>query len=308
MFILKLTTKQKMLITALCFGVAFYGFMIKLPSRFHHYDKELHSLFYFGAAAFLNFLFVGKKWWAHVLVFIGLFLMGVGIEWAQEFSNGITGSRIHGRFDPEDVKANTQGLVIFSVLWLVGIGINALVRSNEKEPTQETVKQPMKPIASVSLQSDLSRQFGAALKMVENAIVFCPDHMWDTPRNYWYQAYHVLFFADYYLSKDPANFQPPFPFDSSEFEDRMPNRVYTKAELLHYMAHCRAQFLRFIPEVKHQGIQSRWINSSKTMDYSYVEIVLYNMRHLQHHAAQMNLILREEGADVPDWVFQFDIR
>lgn len=308
MFTLKLTFTQKLLITALCFGIALYGFMIKLPSRFHHYDKELHSLFYFGAAAFLNILFVGKKWWAHALVFIALFLMGIGIEWAQELSNEFTHSRIHGRFDPEDVKANTQGLVIFSAIWLVGMGINTLVRSNEKDEVSKPTDPTQITTTKTSLQADLSQQFGAALKMVENAIVFCPDHLWDTPRNYWYQAYHVLFFAEYYLSKDPANFQPPPPFDGSEFEDRMPNRVYTKAELLHYMAHCRDQFHRFIPDVKDHGTQYRWINSSKTMDYSYVEILLYNMRHLQHHAAQMNLILREEGAEVPEWVFRSDIR
>lgn len=304
MFKLKLSTTQKLLITVCCFAAALYGFMVKLPGSFRHYDKELHSLFYFGAAAFLNFLFVGKKWWAHALVFVGLYLMGMGIEWAQEYSNNVTGTRIHGRYDPEDIAANARGLLIFSAIWIVGMVINTLVRSNEA-PAAAIEKQLIVPVhSSEGLVDDLSNQFGAALKMVENAILACPETIWNNERKFWYQGFHVLFFTDYYLSKDPVNFQPPAPFDQSEFEDRMPAQVYTKEQLLNYVKHCENRFKHFLTDVQPQGQQQRWINGSKTMDYSYVEIVLYNMRHLQHHAAQMNLILRLEGAEVPEWEFR----
>jgi uncharacterized damage-inducible protein DinB len=47
---------------------------------------------------------------------------------------------------------------------------------------------------------------------------------------------------------------------------------------------------------------SDWINESKTMKYNIVEILLYNMRHVQHHAAQLNLILRENINDAPHWI------
>jgi len=41
------------------------------------------------------------------------------------------------------------------------------------------------------------------------------------------------------------------------------------------------------------------------MNYSMVEeILLYNMRHVQHHAAQLNQLLRQEIDQAPDWVFQ----
>ena len=51
---IKLTLSQKLILTFFCFSIAIIGFMIKLPSAFGHYDKELHSLFYFGAALFLK--------------------------------------------------------------------------------------------------------------------------------------------------------------------------------------------------------------------------------------------------------------
>jgi uncharacterized damage-inducible protein DinB len=40
------------------------------------------------------------------------------------------------------------------------------------------------------------------------------------------------------------------------------------------------------------------------MQFSTLEILLYNMRHVQHHAAQLNLLLRQEINKAPDWVSQ----
>ena len=95
------------------------GFMLKLPRVFHHYDKELHTAFYFSASLFFSFLFP-KKWF---LVFILLLLFGIGIELFQDFSNKISlrlvGRRIHGRFDPEDVLANFYGLVYGAITFLI---------------------------------------------------------------------------------------------------------------------------------------------------------------------------------------------
>ena len=45
---------------------------------------------------------------------------------------------------------------------------------------------------------------------------------------------------------------------------------------------------------------SRWINDYK--NYSVFEILLYNMRHVQHHTAQLNLLLRQEINTAPKWV------
>jgi hypothetical protein len=94
------------------------GFMVKLPSGFRHYDKELHAAFYFLAAGFLNVLFTNGKFTRHLLIFILLYLFSVSIEYAQEYSNKLLHARIHGRYDPEDVKYNLRGLIAYSVLWI----------------------------------------------------------------------------------------------------------------------------------------------------------------------------------------------
>src|SRR5687767_7015822 len=36
--------------------------------------------------------------------------------------------------------------------------------------------------------------------------------------------------------------------------------------------------------------------------HTRVEALLYNMRHVQHHAAQLNLLLRQATNSAPDWV------
>lgn len=113
-------TWLKILLVAFCAAASVYGFMIKLPAGFRHIDKELHSAYYFGAAAFLNLLFARKSLWAHILILVLLFLFGLSVEYAQEYSNKLLHSRIHGRFDIEDVKANLKGLVVFSALWTTG--------------------------------------------------------------------------------------------------------------------------------------------------------------------------------------------
>ena len=108
------------------------GFMLKLPSVFRHVDKELHTAFYFLAAAFLNLLFTNQKISMHLLIFIALYLFGVSIEYAQEYSNKLLHVKIHGRYDPEDIEANLKGLVLFSVLWFFYVVISVMYRKTKE--------------------------------------------------------------------------------------------------------------------------------------------------------------------------------
>lgn len=115
----RLTTTHRLIITFVCFTAALIGFMVKLPATFRHIDKELHAVFYFLAAAFLNMLFAKRNLLYHTIIFIILYLFGMAIEYGQAYSNRFFTQRIHGRFDPEDLEWNLKGLVAFSVVWLV---------------------------------------------------------------------------------------------------------------------------------------------------------------------------------------------
>src|SRR5689334_3596831 len=101
-----LSTVQKVILSVFLFGIAVIGFMVKLPSTLRHSDKEMHTAFYFLAAAFLNILFAKAKLIWHILIFIFLYLFGIAIEYGQSYSNRFFHTRVHGRYDPVDVAAN----------------------------------------------------------------------------------------------------------------------------------------------------------------------------------------------------------
>jgi|SRR5687767_4844849 len=132
---LKLNNWIKAALVLICLMASIVGFMIKLPSAFRHYDKELHATFYFLAAGFLNLLFTNGKFTRHILIFAILYVFSISIEHAQEYSNKFFHG-IHGRYDPEDVKYNLRGLIAFSVLWvLYRLSLTAYNRLTLKEAT-----------------------------------------------------------------------------------------------------------------------------------------------------------------------------
>jgi hypothetical protein len=162
-------------------------------------------------------------------------------------------------------------------------------------------------------QSTLWHQFGAAIDMLENAIVACPPDIWSDPAarpswpdngvvGFWYVAYHTIFFLDYYLSDSADSFAPPLPFDLAELDPAglLPDRPYTKDELLTYLHHCRRKCRAVIDALTDERAQQP---CGFRRPLSVGELLLYNMRHVQHHAGQLNLILRQTtSSPAPRWV------
>ncbi len=122
-----ISDKAKFILVLILFAISVYGFMIKLPVPFRGIDLQMHALFFFLASAFLNILFQVKKLNTHLLIFGMLFLFSALIEFAQEYSNSIVG-KIHGRFDPQDLKYNLMGLASFSLLWFVYYTFSNILR------------------------------------------------------------------------------------------------------------------------------------------------------------------------------------
>lgn len=157
---------------------------------------------------------------------------------------------------------------------------------------------------STSITDAIWTQFGASLDMLENAINMCPGEHWETEFDFCYLSFHCIFWTDYYLSTEPHKFEPPKPFTFSEFDPtgKKPERTYTKPEILGYLEHCRLKANRLISELTPNRMNDRWTNEHK--NYSLLEILLYNMRHIQHHSAQLNLFLRQTIDNAPNWVSQ----
>ena len=150
----------------------------------------------------------------------------------------------------------------------------------------------------------LRRQTGAAIDMLANAIAACPDWLWDADDQqpaFWYLAFHTLFFLDYYAS-DPAGFAPPAPFTLSELDPTgvLPERTYSKDELLAYLAHGRRKHLALLETLTAERAAERrdyeWLHTTRG------EQALITLRHVQHHTAQLNLLLRQRTDSAVRWV------
>ena len=149
------------------------------------------------------------------------------------------------------------------------------------------VEHPME----TTFRTALWRQFGAAIDMLEHALLACPNAHWnerlwsdqeqpDYP-TFWYLTYHTLFWLDLYLTGKTEGFAPPAhfrnPFDpKSEF----PKQPYSRDELHTYLKHlrkkCQSTITELSDEQAHQPFHFPW-DSENPM--SYVELQLYTMRH-----------------------------
>lgn len=156
-----------------------------------------------------------------------------------------------------------------------------------------------------NLKEILWRQFGASIDMLENAMLACPEELWgerSSQPEFWYTVYHTLFFLDLYLSGSAEGFAPPEPFTLDEMDPRglMPERVYAKDEMQSYLNHGRGKCREVIASLTEEKFLERCAFPWGEM--SFGELLLDNMRHVQHHAAQLNLILRQKTDSAPRWV------
>jgi len=146
-------------------------------------------------------------------------------------------------------------------------------------------------------------QFGAAIDALENAIAACPETVWGegpTPHAFWYIAYHTLFWTDYYLSGTPEGFTPPAPYTLGELDPEgvYPDRIYARDELLAYLVHVRRKARAVIAAMT----EEQAAEPSSFQRLGLGELLLYNLRHVQHHVGQLQLLLRQRIDSAPRWV------
>lgn len=167
-----------------------------------------------------------------------------------------------------------------------------------------------------TLGTALWRQFGAVIDMLENALLACPaplwrERLWSAPpppefppqfAEFWYVTFHALVWLDLYLSGVPEEeFAPPAPFARGELDsvEALLERPYTREELHTYLVvmrqKCHARFLQLSDEQAQQAVSYPWAEGKAV---SYLELQLYNLRHVQEHAAQLSLFLGQHV--IPD--------
>jgi hypothetical protein len=174
------------------------------------------------------------------------------------------------------------------------------------------------------LKTCLWQNFGAAVDMLGNAIAACPKEMWEKDMKFFYLSYHTVIFLDYYLSIPMDKFSPTLAYSLADPEklpaqavdDVLPLRRFEQQEVLDYILQIKGKCRDLILQCPEDRLHQPWIKATDlglhlgcpqtVANYSVLEILLYNLRHLQHHVGQLNLLLRQQNYQAPAWVAVVD--
>jgi hypothetical protein len=157
----------------------------------------------------------------------------------------------------------------------------------------------------------LARQFGASVQMLHATIENCPEQAWTKGLGgapFWHVAYHTIFFLDFYLHKQETDFTPA-PFHREDIwnldagpaspEPAVPLEPYSKATLLEYLKDVRKRAQLILAELTEDDLTAPSPVPWYTIQRG--DFLLNNLRHVQHHVSQLNMILRAHGATPAAW-------
>ena len=153
-------------------------------------------------------------------------------------------------------------------------------------------------MAASTINESLVSQFNASLITLENCIDSCPPEEWNQSHGdypFSQVVFHTLFYCDFYLSKNEEifktqefhrNHKDTFA-DYEELEYRLPVRLYDKAFIKEYLEYCKEKIK---VEVKNFRIEDLLnVREESIRKMSKLELYIYVIRHIQHHAAQLGL-------------------
>lgn len=141
----------------------------------------------------------------------------------------------------------------------------------------------------------LISQYQAALEMLKQAILRCPESLWDSADDktkFWHLAYHTLFYTHLYLQESESTFTPwskhrhdyqfmgPLPWPPHALPEI--GEPYDKDAVLEYLAFCQRQVAERVPQTNLEAASGfEWLPFSK------FELQLYTIRHLQQHTGEL---------------------
>ena len=154
----------------------------------------------------------------------------------------------------------------------------------------------------MTIQAVLKNQYKASLAMLRDAIQSCPTSLWidaSYVNPFWHVAYHALFYTDFYLQPSEAAFVP-WEHHRPGYNRFGPDPVppFSVDELLEYCGRCEGMVDTAVDRLDLSAAESGfpWYKMSK------LEHQLVNLRHLQHHTAQLAERIRQATGHGVRWV------
>jgi hypothetical protein len=160
----------------------------------------------------------------------------------------------------------------------------------------------------------MARNFEESLRLMEAAITDCPDVLWEQdlwPEEAptaatshgglhgsapWFLAYHAVLTLDYDLTGEFERWQPPPPFDENTYG--FPNRAFTRAELLGYVAYCRERASGTLDDHFEEKAARPLPESHRDHGVLYGVMVGGIPLHVTAHASQIRQFLSAAGVKV----------
>jgi len=153
----------------------------------------------------------------------------------------------------------------------------------------------------MNIEKVIQSQYFAALEMLRNAVVKCPDKLWEeyNPKSsFWNIVYHVL----YYVHKNLLTEDDFVPWSLHRKDHQLLKKssisphleAYSKDELLAYLEFCESKIIRHLPE-------TNWDADSgfPWLPFTKLELHIHSIRHIQHHTAQL---IERLDIDEVNWV------
>jgi hypothetical protein len=171
-----------------------------------------------------------------------------------------------------------------------------------------------KELGTEPMRAALKSQYHASLAMLRETIERCPDDVWFSKEHvnaFWQIAYHTLFFAHMYMLPNEAAFRPwehhqadvqhpdglAGPPDPASILPLIP-RPYTRAQALAYWEVCEHMVDTAVDALDLRSPESgfSWYKVPK------LEHQIINIRHIEHHMAQLADRLRASAGLGIRWV------
>lgn len=145
----------------------------------------------------------------------------------------------------------------------------------------------------------LTGQFEAVLAMMKLRIEACPDKYWEgkiSEATFRQDAYHALFFFYYYLSSHEDKFVMT-ELHKKGGDEREPviSQGLSKDDTLEFIKLCHKRIHESLSQETEESLEgnSGFPSIFRKYPLTRAELHIYNIRHLQHHMAQLSIYLRK---------------
>lgn len=148
--------------------------------------------------------------------------------------------------------------------------------------------------------------YGAIFQMVRRAINLCPEDLWseraDEPP-FWQQAYHTIYYTDFYLSNSPEeSCQPSFVDAKSADLTHVPTDTPSQQQIKKYLQQVSRNCKTTLGALTVEQLEGE--NKFPWAGPTLAHRMIYNIRHAQHHVGRLNSILSRRIGTTSEWVIK----